>query len=264
MAMELEWTYLTSIWTLIGCGAVATLVWATFKPNWMGFADRTLWDWLVLLAVPAMVGFSTLFFSAGQSRIALDRAEEEAVQQYIDRVSALALAGHFTSGATEAIGVGRAQTLAVLQIIDGPRAGRVLQFLGEIGLVQLLVTDIEGLDFEGAELKGLDLSGIEMEGVNLAGADLEHADLAGANLEEADLRNADLKGANLSGADLEEALMKGALLARTDLRGANLAEALGLDQEELARACLDENTVLPVGLAVTEWSGCGGEITDDD
>lgn len=210
----------------------------------MGFARKTLWDWFVILAVPAVVGFATLFISAGQARINLERAEEEAVQEYFDRISELALSGHFTGGSMEAVAVGRAQTLAVLQIVDGSRSGRVLQFLGEIGLVQLLVTEIEGANFAGAQLKGLPLSG--------------------ANLEEVDLRYADLKGANLSGVTMEDVALKGAILNHADLRGANLADATGLDEDELTRACLDVKTVLPPGTIVRVYTGCSGDIIDDD
>jgi hypothetical protein len=262
--MNFEWTYLILIWMFIGGGLLSAMLWLLFRPNWMGFSGKTLWDWFVILAVPAVVGFATLFISAGQARINLARAEEEAVQQYIDRISELALAGYFTSGALEAVAVGRAQTLAVLQIVDGARAGRVLQFLGEIGLVQLLVTEIEELNFAGAQLKGLPLSGIDMEDVNLAGADLEEADLSGADLEEVDFRYADLKGANLSGVTMADVLLKGAALDHTDLRGANLADASGLEEDELARACLDASTVLPPGLIVRAWTGCSGDILDDD
>ena len=242
--MNFESTYLILIGLFIGGGLLSALLWVLFKPNWMGFARKTLWDWFVILAVPAVVGFATLFISAGQARINLERAEEEAVQEYFDRISELALAGHFTGGSMEAVAVGRAQTLAVLQIVDGSRSGRVLQFLGEIGLVQLLVTEIEGANFAGAQLKGLPLSG--------------------ADLEEVDLRYADLKGANLSGVTMEDVELNGAILDHADLRGANLADATGLDEDELTRACLDVRTVLPPGIIVKVWTGCSGEIVDDD
>jgi|GEM_PF-1799285 len=262
--MNFESTYLILIGLFIGGGLLSALLWVLFKPNWMGFARKTLWDWFVILAVPAVVGFATLFISAGQARINLERAEEEAVQQYFDRISELALAGHFTGGSMEAVAVGRAQTLAVLQIVDGTRSGRVLQFLGEIGLVQLLVTEIEVANFAGAQLKGLPLSGVDMEDVNLAGADLEEADLSGAYLEEVDLRYADLKGANLSGVTMEDVELNGAILDHADLRGANLADATGLDEDELTRACLDVKTVLPPGTIVRVYTGCSGDIIDDD
>lgn len=262
--MSFEWTHLILISMFVGCGLLVTVLWALFRPFWMGFSGKTLWDWLVILVVPAVVGLATLFISAGQARINLERAEEEAMQQYIDRISELVLAGHFTSGSREVVAVGRAQTLAVLQIVDGARAGRVMQFLGEIGMVQLLVTDLEQLNFAGAQLKGLPLSGLNMEDVSFAGADLEEADLTGAALEDVDLRYADLKGANLSQVTMEDVLLKGAELDHADLRGANLTETTGLDEEELARACLDGTTVLPPGLVVARWTGCSGEIVDDD
>lgn len=262
--MNFEWTYLVLIWMFVGLGLLFPITWALFRPNWMGFSGKTFWDWIVVLAIPSVLGISTVFISAGQARINLERSEEEAVQQYIDRISELAIAGDFADGAIEALAVGRAQTLAVLQIVDGPRAGRILQFLDEIGLVERFVTEIEGLNLASAELKGFSLSGVSMEDVNLAGADLEEADLSSADFEDVDFRNADLKGANLSFASMEEVSLKGAELDHTDFRGVDMSDVAGLDEDELARACLDERTVLPADIAVDAWTGCSGEIIDDD
>jgi hypothetical protein len=266
MELDLLWTSPTLQLTIAGgiAGVALVLIWILVRPGWMGFSGKTLWDWLVVLAVPTVLSVATMLISAGQARIAEARAQEEALQQYIDRISALTLAGQFRTAAPDAIAVGRAQTLAVLQIVDGARSGRVLSFLDEIGLMGSLVTSLEGLNFSGAELKGLALSDLDLEEADLSGADLEQADLSGADLEEADLRNADLKEATLSGADMEGAAMAGARLDHADLRGANLAGATGIDRDELEKACLDDKTVLPAGLSVTDWTGCSGKVQDDD
>lgn len=225
----------------------------------MGFTNRTLWDWLVLLAVPAMVGIATVMISAGQLHIETERAEEEALQEYLDRISELAMGDVFDDDAKDAIAVGRGHTLAVLHVINGERAGRILQFLDEIGLLQTFVRDLEEMDLADAELKGVSLAGINMEGANLAGADLEMANLSGANLEEADLREADLKFADLKGADLE-----GALMRDTDLRGANLEDVTGLTITQLKQACFDGATRLSEEISSEIARSCRDYIDDDD
>ena len=40
-------------------------------------------------------------------------------------------------------------------------------------------------------------------------------------------------------------------MGKTDLSGANLKDAKGLRQDQLDRACGDEDTILPEGLSVT-------------
>ncbi|MDH3920535.1 MAG: pentapeptide repeat-containing protein, partial [Rhodospirillales bacterium] len=65
---------------------------------------------------------------------------------------------------------------------------------------------------------------------------------------------ADLRGSNLSGARLGAVLrqveLAGARLDGADLSGAWLADATGLTQAQLDRACGDRRTKLPPGLTV--------------
>ena len=68
---------------------------------------------------------------------------------------------------------------------------------------------------------------------NMRGADLQRADLQNANLQQASFFGADLQGADLTGANLQ---------------GVNLSLALNLTDEQVARACVDELTRLPMGL----------------
>lgn len=115
-----------------------------------------------------------------------------------------------------------------------------------------------------------DFSGIERTAINLSSARLRQADLSLSTLNRAQLQRADLRDVNaygavlgqadLSDADLTNASfvgvwMQGANLSRAKLVGTNLAgsdlrRARGLTQEQLDRACGDENTRLPSGLGI--------------
>src|SRR5947208_2062398 len=73
---------------------------------WIGFKKKTLWDLLVVLAIPIAIAVGTALFSAAQSQastvasdkqhqtdlqIANDQQQEAARQTYLDRMSDLLL-----------------------------------------------------------------------------------------------------------------------------------------------------------------------------
>lgn len=172
---------------------------------------KTLWDWLQLLIVPAILIGVTFLWSATQTssdnkredrRIAADRVAAEQVRRdttlndYFQRMSDLMLNKRLLSSKErDAVrSVARTVTLTTLRRLDGGRKGEVVRFLEEAGLI----------DRSGSLVR-----------------------LAGANLTFADLRDADLTDAFLTNADLRDAIM-GANLTRADLKGANLKGAKGL------------------------------------
>jgi hypothetical protein len=72
------------------------------KPGWVGVADKTLWDWLQLLVVPAVLAAGGLLLNAAQRARELEaqeaqkdreqyiqdqRAQDDALQAYLDYVS---------------------------------------------------------------------------------------------------------------------------------------------------------------------------------
>jgi len=242
-----------------GLAVVATLaaVWLWRRPGWMGFQGKTLWDWAQLLAVPAGVGLATVVFNASQMSIEQNRRQEAAVQAFVDRTTELMRADG--PGREAAL---RAHTIAVMQIVDGPRAGRLLRFLEEMALLGGLDVPFERARLGGADLKGIDLDGADFENADLARADLEEARLAGADFEDADLRGADLKAADLRGADFEGALMARAQLNGADLRGADLSRAEGLVDRQIASVCVDAQTRLPGSLTATPGA-CGRDWNED-
>jgi uncharacterized protein YjbI with pentapeptide repeats len=229
----------------------------TKQSRW-GFRGMTVREWLQLLIVPlALVVISFLFTAQQDQRqqqienqraeaereLANQRAQDEALQSYLDQMSTLLLEKDLRSSeeSSEVRTLARARTLTVLGRLDPSRRTAVLRFLVEAQLVQGANTDVteEGkppiIELSSANLSGANLRVADLDGAHLAGADLSHADLEFAYLSYADLDNADLSGANLgfakishasfASADLSGADLSHALLLFSDLGGANLRNA---------------------------------------
>jgi uncharacterized protein YjbI with pentapeptide repeats len=228
----------------------------------MGLEGKTLWDWISLLSVPSIVGFASLGFAELQTSQERARAQEVAFQAYIDRVSELLLRDLDTA---QIDAVGAAHTRAILELVDGNRAGKVLLFLEDLDLITRFAAQAEGLDLDGAELKDRSLDGLDFEGSSLRHADFEGSSLRNADFEEADLTGADFKRVDLRGADFEGATLRGGDFDLADLRGANLVGAVDIPDALFEEACLDPTTQLPPGAdAVTgRTSGCFGIFEDD-
>ena len=247
---------------LLAAVKLVTVFWLWKKPAWMGFSGLTLWNWIVVFALPFMVASTAGVLGYFQAQVEEDRVREESLQIYVDRISDLSITGFEKSGT---IAVARAHTNAVLRLVDKERAGRALAFLGEMDLLQKLQPTLEHVDLVGAELKGLNLRGMDFEGSNLRKAELENADLRGVDFEGSDLRGTDFKDADVRWANFGEANVKGADFDHADLRGADLAGAVGAKSDQLLKACLDAETVLPVNFVLdfADSKGCEGTAESD-
>jgi uncharacterized protein YjbI with pentapeptide repeats len=233
------------------------------------YTKRTLWAWLQLLIIPAVLAGGGLWFNRQQREQELQtadrRAQDEALQAYLDQMSAMmtpskdqpTLSDEHPPDSLKT--VARARTLTVLPRLAGDGKARVVQFLYEAGLIAKgrPIVELAGADLTRAKLigggnvranlreaylLGADLSGAKLIQTELSGADLTGANLRGsylsrADLNEAYLHGADLSGANLSGTHLMGANLEGAKLIGTDLSGANLSEA-DLNEASLSGADL--------------------------
>src|SRR3712207_6635261 len=153
-----------------------------------------------------------------ERELAEQRAQDEALQAYLDQMSTLLLEKDLRSSPedSEVRTLARARTLTVLGRLDPSRKTVVMRFLVEAKLVRKVeesapIVDLGGANLSGANLSGLALSGANLSEANLSGANLSGADLSNANLSgadllgEANLREADLYGADLSSANLSNA-----------------------------------------------------------
>ena len=233
-------------------------------PGWVGVADKTLWDWLQLLVVPAVLAGGGFWFNSAQKRRELmaqntqkeyeqyiqdQRAQDDALQAHLDYVSRLLIDEvKVSDGAQSQSGeepdttmfgsapmemtvdnplvatVIRARTLAVLPRLDSYRKGHVLGFLFESGLIQGKQPFVT---LAGASLEGIEWSG---RGASLVGTNLSQGYLDGANFADADLSGTYLSGAYLSGVNLQGA----------DLSGADLSSALTVTEDGLERKITKE------------------------
>jgi hypothetical protein len=220
------------------------------KPGWVGVADKTLWDWLQLLVVPAVLAAGGLLLNTAQRSRELvaqevqkhreeyiqdQRAQDDALQAYLDYVSKLlidevvvspdaqaqterATSTKFVSSLIEMnaknpqlFTVIRVRTLAVLTRLDAYRKPYVLGFLYESGLIYREVEEQPpALELSGADLSDIDLGQSSFDGICLSQTYMSGAILAGISLRDADLSGVDLSGADLSGADLSGANLSGA------------------------------------------------------
>lgn len=210
--------------------------------------QRTLWDWLDLLIVPAALAAGALWLSRSQQKrdwdIAADMRQERVLQEYYDRISDLLIEhGLLNRHNNEtAVAVAQALTLSALRSLDINRRVLLIRFLHNAKLIQadssilsLIDTDFAGAEFHHLYLRDVKLSYMDfsrsnfrksmLNGANLAGSRFMHANLSGATLFEAILIGTDFRGADMRGADLGKTDASGADFAGADLRGANLSGA---------------------------------------
>jgi uncharacterized protein YjbI with pentapeptide repeats len=190
---------------------------------------RTVWEWLTVLTISAVITVVALIFTARQAQqqreTQFQQASDDAVQAYYDEMSTLLIEEDLRTSPedSEARTLARSRTLTILSRLDPERRSRVLQFLLEAELVQRLEQKNSVITLSGADLSGVfvpadtDLSYVDLSGADLSNADLSATNLSNAYLIDADLRKADLRGATLSRADLALADLSGANLSNTDV-----------------------------------------------
>ena len=114
----------------------------------------------------------------------------------------------------------------------------------------LIKADLSEANLGGANLRRANLGRANLIKANLIKANLRRANLGRANLIKANLHEANLSRAFLIEANLHEAYLvgadlRGAYLHVADLRGANLERVTNLAQEQIAKAQIDSDTLLP-------------------
>src|SRR5258708_5587246 len=185
---------LTALLVVVIVLVVLSVLGYIFNWNWTGLGSyipptkagnfqrgKTLWDWLQLLIIPAVLAVGGYLFNYTTSRneqkasvlhnqtereIASDNQREAALQAYIDNMSELLLHEKLReSGPNDEVRkIARVRTLTVLPRLDAERQGSVLQFLHESGLIDKgrSIVDLHGADLSGAILDKADLRGADL------------------------------------------------------------------------------------------------------
>jgi uncharacterized protein YjbI with pentapeptide repeats len=234
---------------------------------------RTLWEWLTILTISAVIAGAALWFTTRQvhqqqevqvrqandarelqvrqandaRELQVRQANDEALQAYLDKIGTLLLDKNRPlrqSHEGEAVAdLARARTLTLLDMLSPDRKPRVLEFLFEVDLIQ---TDSPDQKKPIISLKFADLHEVVLAKRHLLkGADLEHAVLYDANL-----RGATLSSANLRKADLVKAKLTKAVLTKADLTDADL------DKAELSKAVLTEADLTEATLKGAKGISC--------
>ena len=223
--------------------------------RWAGIRGSTLRDWLpilIALLIPLVIFYGTTQITQEQANseakraqaeqeLAEQRAQDEALQAYLDEMGQLMLntdlldPPDFSTNDNPSRTLARARTINVLAGLDTSRKERVFRFLLEAHLItnapptspntpseatQPGQLDTPVIHLDGANLQEVNLSGLRLDEVNVVGADLRGADLSHSVLHAAWLDEANLSEANLSNAGLS-----GVRFIRTILRNANLSDA---------------------------------------
>ncbi len=215
----------------------------------------TLWDWLKLLVVPAVIAGGGIWFNRQQHERELDiaeqRAQDEALQAYLDEMSQLLTdKDRPLCQAKEHEGartLARARTLTVLARLDGKRKWSVLMFLQEAELISIKDGPV-----------------VSLKWANLQDAGLGEIVLEGADLRETKLQRASLYAAKLRGARLDKVNLSGANLAKADLSGADLSDARGLTEVQLTKAESLEGATMPDSQKYEDWLKSKGSGEDGE
>jgi uncharacterized protein YjbI with pentapeptide repeats len=240
------------------------------------FGGKTVWDWLQLLIVPAVLSLITVAFALWQDirqeqvedrraeverELADQRTQDEALQAYLDQMSGLLLEKDLRASKedSEVRTLARARTLTVLGRLSPSRNGALMRFLEEAKLVQSVDGREPIISLQGAELSGTNLIRAALNGADLGAADLHDTDLSTAHLNNAQLGMANLSGADLTTADLLDARLgstnlRDANLRDADLSGADLSYADLLDAQGVTKDQLEQQAATLEGATMPDGS----------
>jgi uncharacterized protein YjbI with pentapeptide repeats len=209
------------------------LQWTGFGPRRTGdsaLPPKTLWEWLQLLIIPAMLAIGVFLLNQRQRQhevqiqqaqkereetAAIQRAQDEALRAYLDQMSNLMVDREMRKKPDDPDlrRLAQARTLAILLGLDKDRKRRPLKLIYELSLI---MKEEPILNLKNAGLDTADLSEITLHDACLREVDLRLANLSGADLKGSDLGGADLRGANLSNANLSDTVLVGANLLPYD------------------------------------------------
>src|ERR687898_758346 len=208
-----------------------------------------------------------------EQELAEQRAQDEALQAYLDQMSQLMLDRKLLEAAPgdPVHTLAQARTSTAILRLDAEHNESVTHFLITSGLsvrseasarllrgsslshAKLSGAHLPNADLGDADLSGADFSNALMVNANLIVADLSGADLSDSLLDNADL-SAHLRDADLSGASLIDAILVNANLSGAVLDNANLSGADGITNEELEQQAVSlEGANMPNAQKYGDW-----------
>jgi len=255
-------TILVSVATI---AFLSWIVWKTYQADNLGFKDKTLWNWMELLVVPAVLALIVFLLNKSQKdtelkiaelrriedresaeqranvdrEIERDRQRQKALEDYLDRMTELLLENKLRESlpSDEIRSIARTRTHTILQGLDGARKSQLIQFLYESSLIGKIseqgvikpIIDLSFANLQNVEIKYGKLDGIDLSKANLRNTNFEAASLIGANFYSADLDDSDFSWAKLMGANLHAGIRRvnfsSANLEKANLKSADLCGA---------------------------------------
>ena len=235
-----------------------------------GFGDKTVWDWMQLFIIPAVLVVGGYVLNSQQTSRQLateesraknqleaeeERTQQEALQQYNNEMRSLLLEEdlRYFQEDDAVRELARARTLGVLDNLDPDRKRIVVLFLRETSLLSSYedtIVDLSGADLTDAYLREARLVNTSLGVQGSLTPHVERTDLSGANLSGAILLGANLQAAILEGADLS-----GALVGTTDPDLPWHPENANLDGADLSDANLSGAELVALDLTETDLSG---------
>ncbi len=257
----------TRPFTILTLAGLALLFWIIVRTlqigTNVGLADKTLWDWMELLIVPAALAGAGLWFShtqktteleiaeanrqedrdiAKQAReneqeiarqeretdrqIANDRQRQAMLDNYFDRMTELILDKQLYTTKDENVRLlAQARTQNILRELGDERIRQVIQFIQRTKLGSTENGLLKKVYLDKANLSGVNLQATCLDEASLNQINLRSANLIGASLISTHLNEADLSEAQLSGAQLRNASLDKANLIAANLSKANLSAA---------------------------------------
>ena len=163
-----------------------------YKQSWAGLGTyinldgktvpgKTLWDWMQLLIVPALLagGVFWLNQTSHQNEVdaAKDAARETVLENYIDRMNDLFLKGNLSpqsDSTSEVVVVAQTLTITALERLDIERKVTMIGFLYNGKLIQTdrPIISLTGVDLTNADLNHAGLAKAMLSGVIFVGANL--------------------------------------------------------------------------------------------
>ena len=221
-----------------------------------------------ILLIPLVLYWATQSYEQQRAAQEIERLQQETVQNYIGQLSEIFLNVDADLRDEKNQRIRTIATAATITLfrdpnLDSVRKGQIIEFLGQMELIQELESTKDGAKDTTAiiSLSGADLSGADLSNTSLSRADLSNANLSNANLEGAYLNGADLSNANLEGAYLVEAKLGRAYLLKADLSNANL-EGAYLSEADLSSTNLNKTNLFRANLFRVDLFGANLEGVD--